>query len=61
MLVNPHNLKADIEIEKRLFFGKDVAERVVLSTNTLAFLTGACFIIGSIILTEKKNQKLLPP
>lgn len=52
MLVNPKNKQATVEFNKRLYFDESVTDKVLQTTNIISLITGACFVSGSLMVSQ---------
>jgi len=56
-VVNPDNLKADIDEENQAYFGNEITDRLLTATNVIFVIAGSLYIGGSFLIQKKIEVK----
>lgn len=60
MLVNPKNVSEAVEYGGRKYFDEEVTDKVLMTNNILASITGLCFVSGSLMMARPKKPANQP-
>ena len=52
-IVNPNNLKAEIDKDDQPYFGKEITDNLMKAVNTIITIAGVLYIGGSFLITKK--------
>jgi len=56
-VVNPDNLKADIDEENQAYFSNEITDRLLTATNVIFVIAGSLYIGGSFLIQKKIEVK----
>jgi hypothetical protein len=56
-IVNPNNLKADIDSQNQAYFGNEITDNLLEATNVIFLIAGCLYIPGSFLIQKKIDGK----